>query len=375
MRIGKRVASPQHSRKKMESVAVHPYCGSAWQGAYSRVHAAARAANPPRLLRVQTQHGLGNSMDAVITLFLVALLSNRALVIPSLAGAPPQTVFDSPQGVDWTWNPEWDALPTKNVDLDGLDSGILWGDAPDARWLFDALSQQNLTEIVKQPVFAVGLGAPAFDLLFENKFHRQQLFDWGLSPSLVFGCALNFLFEPNFRLVQRFPDQFQLMSDPSVMKIGIHARYGDEVFTEPNDGGHAFDEDTCAYIFDCARAIESRWALPGQRTLWFVISDSQGLRRFAKKRFGPTKVISNSEIPVRHTDFISGDDAEGFALAVAEYWLFSLANYHILKQHSSYSNGAASASLWWSSTVILERLKSNGSCLEGLHRAHEHVED
>ena len=81
----------------------------------------------------------------------------------------------------------------------------------------------------------------------------------------------------------------RLADNKPILKIGIAVRVGDEVF----GGSDKKEQDDEAYLwsiaepyFDCASQIEATSALPGQRFLIYIISESLKLRQLAKVRLG-----------------------------------------------------------------------------------------
>lgn len=378
------ITEPPRFRSQRELI-FDRHCGDGWAGTYSHIHAAALTANPPRLLRVHPRGGLGNNLDAIVTLFYWAILSNRALIIMPKADVRFESVFDSPF-INWTDDGQNVANNSRFFDLVHAEQGERDEE------LYEALHSRNLTELhTDVSVLDIALGAPLFHVIFTNPNHRQQMYTWGLSPETAFGCALRYLFRPNEQVRTRFAEEFERLADKSVFKIGIHARFGDAVF----QGGSGklddrevdiFDDEHLGHIFRCAQHIEEHKALPGQVALWYVISDAREFRSYALREFG-AKVFSRANDSIEHIDFLDANASEGnkvhaLAMAVGEYWIYSMADFHVIAlplgsvtyqyASSSFSNGAASASLrWGSATQVGAASATEKSCIHGLHRAQE----
>jgi hypothetical protein len=360
------ITEPPRFRSQRELI-FDRHCGDGWAGTYSHIHAAALTANPPRLLRVHPRGGLGNNLDAIVTMFYWAILSNRALVIMPKADVPFEAVFDS-KYINWTDDGARAASPASRF----IDLRFAEWMADDASDVFEALHARNLTEIYADtPILDIALGAPLFHVIFTNPHHRAQLFTWGLSPETAFGCALNYLFMPNLRLRTRFADEFARLADGAVLKIGIHARFGDAVFlgNSTDKANAVFDDKHLAHIFHCAQEIEDLKAVAEQEVLWYVVSDAEQFRHYAIRRFGnkvyarTNESIVNLEVwnPERSQEWRPDHDisldskVHAFEMVVAEYWLYAMADFHVMAlpfgpptpqyATSSFSNGAASASL------------------------------
>lgn len=375
------------------------YCGSGWQERYRHLHAAALAnKKSPRILHVSTNIGfvgLGNSLDGILSMFYVALLMERAIVIDEKLGLPFTSIFDSPYGLNYTADHDYvDSFKFSAADLQFGTKylHLPFIDKPDKKGftVIDTMTSGNLTALWQRaPVVKVASAAPYYDQIFNNPYHKKQLFRYGLSPETAHGCALRYLFTPNAHMLERFKAQFEYMNDPDILVIGIHARFGDEATFEAKEGLDISNQTTgIDYIFKCAQDIETAYG-PGAKkgTLWFLMSDSEPFRQVALQKYRD-KVVSYTETKAAHvamevlrdrtqhaeTDAEYRQRIREFELAAGEYWLYSLADFHIkVGKHSTFNTGAAAASQLWASTVDLgegDSLKGE-SCLGGLHRAHE----
>lgn len=61
--------------------------------------------------------------------------------------------------------------------------------------------------------------------LFDNPVAKPRLLEMGLRPETAFGCALNFLLQPHPIVREQFAHEFEVLSNPSLLKIGIQVRF------------------------------------------------------------------------------------------------------------------------------------------------------
>lgn len=379
---------------------LHPkLCGSGWQAEYARTHAAIlRNASAPRFLRARPMAGLGNSLNGMLSLFYVALLTNRALLVH---GTPDDALEQwvepwllpfingdyswgfEPANVNWAWNSSiLTSYPTRRSNMGWGERENSWGghDA-DGKLLAQTMRGGNLRDFhADAAVLEIVSAVQYTSEIFANPHHKRQLFAWGLRPETAMGCAFHYLFKPTPSMMQNFGDQFATLTDPSTLKIGLHARLGDHGFFEDRLKSNAtkpcpamascraanasLSEDEYygskfGHFFQCAQDIESHFALPGQPALWYVISDNVGFRAYAKRTYGAKVLTKVDDLPLVNMAFLGEvqQDAKkrlGFEAAAAEFISFSKADYHIMTDWSTFSNTAAAASLQWKSMVRID---------------------
>jgi hypothetical protein len=144
------------------------------------------------------------------------------------------------------------------------------------------------------------------------------------------------------------------MADRTALRIGIQIRVGDVVFSS-KDQFHAWDY---AHFFKCAARIEKRRRKPWHtKVVWYLASDSLSIRREAKAFYG-RKLVTNTRSRAMH---VGKDECksqgkcvlqisrpqdrrvvkEAFRGAVAELYLLSMAQYHVLTDTGSFGQMGA----------------------------------
>ena len=151
-----------------------------------------------------------------------------------------------------------------------------------------------------------------------------------------------------------FRQTWEAMANPDVLKIGIQVRIGDKVFSNQNLS-NANDEAAWASVapfFKCADEIAKTRARPGQPVLYYLISDSIGLRRLAKTKLGD-KLLTDVDTPSEHVACIgggscdTGEQVSALRRAVGDLISFSMANYHVYTKSSGFGRLGSWMSFAW----------------------------
>ena len=187
--------------------------------------------------------------------------------------------------------------------------------------------------------------------LFNNPWAKQALMDIGLRPDTAIACAFPYLFKPCQEVKAMYADAWKSMADPSILKIGIQVRLGDRSFTSNNTSP---SWDSVAPYFACANEIEKTRALPGQRVVYYLMSDSLALRRLAKAQLG-AKLLTDVETTTAHVACEAGNmdtcDPEQQALAlryaIGDIMTYSMADIHVYSKNSGFGRIGAWMSLHW----------------------------
>ena len=157
----------------------------------------------------------------------------------------------------------------------------------------------------------------------------------GLRPDTMFGCAMRFLLAPRPELQNLFAPELEVLSDADTLRIGIQIRTDDAILN-----GAAADEksiDERSNFFECASDIESVRARPGQRVVWYLVSDSMAVRRQAKERYGDKVMTRLDGLTLKHVGDKGGfeDETErraAFLSAAGEMWLLSLCDFYVISR-------------------------------------------
>jgi hypothetical protein len=122
-------------------------------------------------------------------------------------------------------------------------------------------------------------------------------------------CGFWSLCSPNAAVQRMYGQRFWApLTDPGVMRIGIQVRFGDKLaFLHQADMSPVALLKLAEPYFQCAQALEEAYAAPGQRVVWFIISDSGAFRKAAVKRYG-VKVLTDDQLQLVHVACHLNDD-------------------------------------------------------------------
>jgi hypothetical protein len=187
--------------------------------------------------------------------------------------------------------------------------------------------------------------------LYKEYFAKET--NGSLTAENGFGCLFDFLFQPKPEIFLPIYQEFMSFSDPkdssTILKIGIHLRAGDEVLNH-----HAAVKlSDFTHLFRCAEDIEKfSLAKSGSKytkVIWYVISDNREFRDYALQKYGKVKILTTTNATILHGHSkiknaqrkhqnIGEEVMHSIHVAAAEWWTYSLADYHV-----GYKTGFATA--------------------------------
>ena len=187
--------------------------------------------------------------------------------------------------------------------------------------------------------------------LFDNPHHKKTLLQYGIRPETAISCAFRYLFRPRRVVKDMFRTTWTALGDAQVLKIGIQIRVGDNVLKNDTNTPETAWKMAAAH-FACAAEIEKTRASPGQRVIYFLMSDSITVRQAAKVRLGE-KLFTDTQMPSLHIGCVDGGSCQAerqikaLRLAVGDMLSFSMADYHVYSDNSGFGRMAAWRSHTW----------------------------
>lgn len=184
--------------------------------------------------------------------------------------------------------------------------------------------------------------------LMHNPYHKTELASFGLRPETAFMCGWFTICSPNKAVQALYSQYWQALNEPGVLRIGIQARLGDDVFQkQTGDLGDAQLAIAAPY-FQCADTLEKAFATPGQKVLWYLISDALPLRVAAKKKYGD-KLLTDTATATQHVDCRTfnpeacSKDAMDLSIqhSIGQLLTFSMADFHITSKESGFGRMGA----------------------------------
>ncbi|KAF6253794.1 hypothetical protein COO60DRAFT_389571 [Scenedesmus sp. NREL 46B-D3] len=365
-----------------------------WVQEYAHLHAAATTATAAAvaagdigtagqqryLISVPHLSGTADHIIGQVAQFFLAVLGDRAFTEYSPPGRPPglQAACDFPY-FNWT-HPQRlpaalvEALPqvaTSRTNMQPnaavrysppLDDYALHNMVNPLDKQLELLGRVNLTDFPQGmadiPAVLSTSNRGASYMMLTNPYHKDQFWrQYGLRPETAFMCGFWSLCSPNAAVQQMYGQRFWgRLQEPGVMRIGIQVRFGDKLaFLHQSDMSPMALLKLAAPYFQCARALEDAYAAPGQRVVWFIISDSGAFRKAAVKRYGD-KVLTDDQLQLVHVACHLNDDPSlckdstlqlAVQHSVGEMLSFSLTDYHIITRSSGFGRVGAWLSGRW----------------------------
>lgn len=323
-------------------------CGN-WQHNYTILHHQMRTGQiPPRWAVWSCTEqaicgGLGDRFVGIITAFLFAIFTNRAILVD---WTYPCNATDalSYSNVNWVWDKN---LPNSNYrDFTYFTHGPLTEQHP----LFDGKTPEEVWGSYPSVIFTGNRGhVYSSYLLSQLKPYFEKI---ELRPEVAFGCLLNYLFSPSKDIQPEIQKYVDLIDRPDVFSIGIHVRhYFDSGFGHYST--HTVHNSRYDKFWNCAKELEKIYALKSQKIVWFFMSDSITLKESLTKPDSPfvNKILTTNVTP-RHID-IGGDESPNKNISnffcdlknqVIENFIFSYVDKFIISE-SGYSKTAYYRSL------------------------------
>ncbi|ORX86729.1 hypothetical protein BCR32DRAFT_324811 [Anaeromyces robustus] len=317
--------------------------------------------------------GWGDRLIQIVSGFYVALLSKRSFKI---IGVDLEKVFEKPN-IDWT-------LDKKELERLQKSKSIKELNYLDKKYYEEGFLYTNFTSNYENyEALKYRIQNGKIVTIFENVFHKKQLYEMGLRPDIAYGCAYEYLFKPKpnvMNIVSEYYNDMEIKRDyymsqkeyesnskidylPSndePIRIGIQIRTGDNVFNQDESNyckEDAINMKNIKQYFDCAQSIEddifktpynkpegslsmqSDKKMEKRKIYWFLITDCKLIREQAKEKW-PDKIITITDKNIDHFEKEKASE-ESINLTIAEHWLFGEMDYHIVSRASCYGRTAS----------------------------------
>jgi len=302
--------------------------------------------------------GYGNRVYAMVSLFYLAILTDRAFLIHWKAPKALES-FLTPKNINWTFpiplletrKHYWRTGGHTNKVLDG--------------WLTKNTSAVG--NLVKKENFDVYFDKPveivtsilyfAESAMQKNKYLMQRAQDMEISPSLpgsqryaMIGCAFDFLFHTTPRLQNALQNTRKKLRKNKAFVIGIHIRLGDKQFGR--NSTRVSESDFPKY-FSCATKVERKLFNlgSGKHTRWFLAADSLLVKDYARRHFAE-KVIMAENKPEHLDIFKKGENPpsdEGMMGVLHDHFMLAECDFLVLSE-SSFSRTAVGVGMRSSKT-------------------------
>ena len=333
-------------------------CGKKWQPKYQALHqdiiSNKREAKFLVYYCSRTEldtgcFGYGDRVRAVISLFYLAILTDRAFLIHWKSPKPLES-FLTPKDINWTFpiplletrNHYW--RNTYSADRKKKFDGWLRRNASEVKSL---VSKENFQVYFDKPVEIVTSNVYfAEGAMQKNKYLMQRAQDMEISPLLrgsqrnaKIGCAFDVLFSTTPPLQNALQNTREKLRENSTFVIGIHIRLGDKQFGGRNT---RVSESDFPKYFGCAAKVERKlFNLDGRKhSRWFLATDSLLVKDYARKHFAEKVIMAEYE--PEHLDIFTVEKPpsdEGMMGVLHDHFMLAECDFLVLS-HSSFSGTA-----------------------------------
>ncbi|GAA5884367.1 hypothetical protein JCM6882_002245 [Rhodosporidiobolus microsporus] len=329
-----------------------------WMENYTRLHAEIlRGDRETRLIEYTCPEkgacgGLADRMMGMVTAFLMGVASNRAILLTWEQPIPVDLVLDAPY-VDWSSRFLPAPAPARHAVYDNEtvvagrvhQLGHVASSDRMMGMMTDLLQDPNTKAASWYQIDAMNRGRVVG--MFKNPHAAARLAQLGLTWDTAYAQLMRYLFRPKPPVLDFVHAYSSLFSLPSVYSVGIQIRTGDQSMSDPNrDKGMTVA--SFQHFFTCAQAAFDTYSKPGQRPVFFLITDSAHLRADAVAKF-PNLVISGLHQQHNENDVPKEEVKEGqlhvkginFAYdgqmaTIAETWTFAETDFSVLTGASGF---------------------------------------
>jgi len=304
--------------------------------------------------------GYGNRVRAMVSLFYLAILTDRAFLIHWKIPKPLEN-FLTPKDINWTF-----PIPLLETRKHFWKSDGYKYKAALAGWLtlknssavWNLVKNENFDVYFDKPVeMVLSVSYFAEVAMQKNKYLMERAQDMKISPLLpglqryaMIGCAFDFLFHTTPHLQNALQNTRKKLRKNNAFVIGIHIRLGDKQFGRNNT---RISESDFPKYFWCATKVEQNLFNlgGGKHTRWFLAADSLLVKDYARKHFAE-KVVMGENKPEHLDIFKKGEKPpsdEGMMGVLHDHFMLAECDFLVLSQ-STFSHTAVGVGMRSSKT-------------------------
>ena len=305
-------------------------CGDGWQEKYRKLHADILSKQREEKYLVylcpgtrQGCCGYGNRLRAVVSLFYLSVLTERAFLIDWRAPEPIENHL-TPRNIQWNYSEPTDVCTglqirkhywgTTKTDIREAEGWIIQDSSHFKKWL----TTTDLGKYFDWPVEEITtIWYFAEGGITLNPYLMKRAKELAIKPLLsntpkynLIGCAFDFLFSKSEAVTSKLDKMRKQLQFDAGPVIGIHIRTGDDQFDYyASDNERTWNSRNVSHLlkfFQCAQKVENNVFANGtgeaSNIRWFVSTDNTYVRKFVRESY-PRKVIT-SNLTIQHLDIL-----------------------------------------------------------------------
>ena len=263
--------------------------------------------------------GYGNRLRAVVSLFYLSVLTDRAFLIDWRAPEPIENHL-SPRNIQWNYTEPIDLCTglqirrhywgTAKADIREAEGWIIQDSSHFKRWLtttdLETYFDWPVEEITTIWYFAEGG-------ITQNPYLLKRAKDLGIKPLIsntpkynLIGCAFDFLFSKSEVVTRKLNEMRTQLRFNAGPVIGIHIRTGDDQFdyyaSDNERSPNSKNISSLSRFFECAKKVENKIFPNTKEVRWFVSTDNMIVRNLVQESY-PRKILT-SNLTILHLDIL-----------------------------------------------------------------------
>ena len=328
--LGQDIPTPQRKKFDFDSwqqKRTREICGTGWQENYRKLHADILSKRRGEKYLVylcpgtrQGCCGYGNRLRAVVSLFYLSVLTDRAFLIDWRAPEPIENHL-TPRNIQWNYSEPIDVCTglqirrhywgTTKTDIREAEGWIIQDSSHFKKWLTTTDLEKYFDWPVEEITTIWYFAERGITL---NPYLMKRAKELGVKPLTsntpkynLIGCAFDFLFSKADAVTRKLDEMRKQLQFDAGPVIGIHIRTGDDQFDYyASDNERSSNAKNTSYLlkfFECARKVEREiFTNATSKVRWFVSTDHTEVRTFVRESF-PRKVIT-SNLTIQHLDIL-----------------------------------------------------------------------
>ena len=332
-------------------------CGFLWQKEYFHFHKRALASpDTSRYLSYTCKSsghgGIGNRVQGIVSLFFLALLTNRTFLI-NWGGPGKLADYMEPNQINWN-------LP---LNLFGTFHRSYWGVGGPPGGYHDSIitteeafskwsSEVDFESKLLTRFEAIGTIFHFVEELRKNPYLKKQaeMKELPSSPSLMLGCAFHFLFRKSSAMLRALRQaKLSLKRKPPL--LGIHVRTSDHHWGNMNEFSYRSHNTTLFFMCACEQNKLIQEKLDPNLTdlKWFLAVDDKAVKTAVKEQF-PNEVITLDMKP-KHLEFGWHFNSDAIRDVFLDIFLLAESDFLLLTFGSSLSRLTAAVGFHSDSSI------------------------
>jgi hypothetical protein len=249
--------------------------------------------------------------------FIFALLTDRAFLAEWRIPPPLEAIFGSPN-IDWSYDSSDPGAVLKDLIPTSLDVVNFSAQHIDRLFL-----HSNWTIKYPEPFIKFHTNRGMVLRTFSSRIYAPQLNTMGMRQHTAFGCIIDYLFRPSPPAISFITEYTALFTLPRIFSVGIEIGTGESKNDNSYGNFQKYSLSRYQQFFKCANQLAATYAMPWQKVVYYLVTDSETLRNEA---IATMENVMVSGLPIGTAE---NGPADAMHNSVIENWILSKTNYRV----------------------------------------------